>query len=79
MKGKNVSRFGALSCVCAACLCLPGADASALVNAWKEESDGWGFVPPAGIAVDSSGNVFVADIVKHSIKKFDSRGKFLLN
>jgi uncharacterized membrane protein/sugar lactone lactonase YvrE len=32
---------------------------------------------PAGIAVDASGNVYVADTWNHRIQKFDSAGKFV--
>ena len=36
------------------------------------------FNQPWGIAVDKSGNVYVADTWNHRIQKFDSNGKFLL-
>jgi len=80
VKTRRASRFGALLSVWAVsfcCLDAASGESHAFVNAWREESDGWGFVFPAGVAVDSSGNVFVADPIKHSIKKFDSSGKFL--
>ncbi len=35
------------------------------------------FVSPCGIAVDSSGNVYVADVYNNRIKKFTSGGVFL--
>ena len=35
------------------------------------------FNQPWGIAVDSSGNVYVADTWNHRIQKFDSNGKFI--
>ena len=36
------------------------------------------FLDPQGVAVDVSGNIFVADSVNHRIQKFDSSGDFLL-
>jgi len=36
------------------------------------------FLDPQGVAVDGSGNIFVADSVNHRIQKFDSNGVFLL-
>ncbi len=36
------------------------------------------FLEPQGVAVDGSGNIFVADSVNHRIQKFDSNGDFLL-
>ncbi len=38
--------------------------------------DGW-FITPTSVAVDASGNVYVADSGNHRIQKFDSNGKFL--
>ncbi len=46
---------------------------------WGTEGSGDGqFSAPGGVAVDSSGNVYVADILNNRIQKFDSRGNFLL-
>jgi len=66
MKTRRVSRFGALLWVFEVCFCLFEAglgESHAFVNAWREESDGWGFGSPL-IAVDSSGNVFVIELLK---------------
>jgi tripartite motif-containing protein 71 len=41
-------------------------------------SDGQ-FISPRDVAVDSSGNVFVADTGNHRIQKFDKNGKLLAN
>jgi tripartite motif-containing protein 71 len=35
------------------------------------------FMWPKGVAVDASGNVYVADSENHRIQKFDSSGNFL--
>jgi tripartite motif-containing protein 71 len=35
------------------------------------------FITPSGIAIDSSDNVYVADVLNHRIQKFSSDGKFL--
>ena len=37
----------------------------------------WFFNSPFGVAVDSSGNVYVADTYNHRIQKFDSSGTLL--
>jgi DNA-binding beta-propeller fold protein YncE len=45
---------------------------------WGSEGTGDGqFKTPWGIAVDSNGNVYVADKGNHRIQKFNSRGTFL--
>lgn len=49
------------------------------VAKWGEKAykkDG-GFDRPAGIAVDATGNIYVADSWNHRIQKFDSSGSFL--
>lgn len=56
-----------------------------LVNAWGSQTLVGETLPPPGsfnepwgIAVDSEGNILVADTWNHRIQKFDSEGKFLL-
>ncbi|MGH7205259.1 MAG: 6-bladed beta-propeller [Nitrospiraceae bacterium] len=43
----------------------------------QEGVDDGEFKSPTGIALDSEGNIFVADTDNHSIQKFDKEGKFL--
>ena len=48
------------------------------VTKWGSVGNGDGqFYYPHGVAVDSSGNVYVADEKNHRIQKFDSNGTFL--
>ena len=47
-----------------------------LVDVWPKEIRG--FRHPAGVAIDGSGNVYVADSGNHCIQKFDSEGNFLM-
>lgn len=48
------------------------------ITKWGTAGAGDGqFTTPAGIAVDSLGNVFVADQGNNRIQKFDSNGSFL--
>jgi glucose/arabinose dehydrogenase len=49
-----------------------------LVTSWGEKGTGDGqFIHPHGIAVDSQGNVFVADEERQDVQKFNSSGTFL--
>jgi sugar lactone lactonase YvrE len=43
----------------------------------QEGVDDGEFKSPTGIALDSEGNIYVADTDNHSIQKFDKEGKFL--
>lgn len=65
-----------------ACLAMPpaGADGAApsFVLAWGSRGAGPGlFQSPVGVAVDSSGNVFVVDSGHDSVQKFDANGMFI--
>jgi len=44
---------------------------------WPALQQPWYFHQPGGIAVDSSGNVYIADEWNHSIKKFTSDGQLI--
>ena len=49
------------------------------VKTWGSSGSGNGqFIDPHGVAVDSSGNVYVADLGNHRIQKFDSNGNFII-
>jgi tripartite motif-containing protein 71 len=47
------------------------------VTMWPELPQPWYFDNPTGIAVDGSGNVFVADSLNNRIQKFDANGNFI--
>ena len=44
---------------------------------WPVLEQPWYFNQPSGIALDSSGNVYVADTWNHRIQKFTSSGQFV--
>jgi tripartite motif-containing protein 71 len=49
-----------------------------LFRKWGTEGSGNGqFSHPRGIDVDSSGNVYVADVSNHRIQEFTNTGKFI--
>ncbi|MDX1815915.1 MAG: hypothetical protein R3239_08140, partial [Thermodesulfobacteriota bacterium] len=57
------------------CLFAFGAeDWYAFVMKWPEVPETWRFSSPFGIAVDSSGKVYVADTGNHKVRKFDADG-----
>ena len=81
METKRASRFGALFCAYALASSLSGADGAetyCFVLKWGTQGSADAqFSSPLGIAVDSSGNVFVADTNNHRIQKFDSWGNLV--
>ena len=75
------SRSLALAACAAALFLLAPAVASAnltLLNQWGSAGTGPGqFQLPSGVAVDRSGNVYVADSNNDRVQRFDSNGNFL--
>jgi streptogramin lyase len=80
-----VTRHTAVSVVLAALLSTPfvtpapaSAQAPTFITAWGSAGTGPGqFRHPYGVAVDGSGNVFVADGDNNRIQKFDGNGAYL--
>lgn len=63
--------------------CLPATAADekesySFVTMWPDLPEAWGFNAPWDVAVDSAGNVYVADTENHGIKKFDRSGNPLV-
>ena len=55
----------------------PVAPPPPFLSAWGESLGGGQFDNPYGTAVDSSGNVYVADVGNHRVQKFTSTGTFI--
>ncbi len=74
-------RTTGLLIVTAALGMLPGTlgaqEAYRVVKVWPEAPQGWHFFKPNGIAVDTSGHVYVGDSGNYRVKKFDPEGRFL--
>ncbi|MHC4508450.1 MAG: NHL repeat-containing protein [Planctomycetota bacterium] len=49
-----------------------------VVKVWPEMPIGWHFYGPRAVATDKAGNVYVCDAGNYLIKKFDSKGRLLL-
>src|SRR5689334_4971451 len=50
----------------------------AYLTQWGAYGSGdWQFIGPAGMAVDASGNVYVADYGNHRVQKFTPTGTYL--
>ena len=59
------------------CVCDPALPCP-FVTKWGSLGSGDGqFNGPIGLAVDGSGNVFVADTINNRIQKFDNTGTFV--
>jgi DNA-binding beta-propeller fold protein YncE len=56
---------------------LHAEEAYQLVRVWPEAPQGWHFFNLNGVAVDKSGNVYIADSGNYRVKKFDSEGRFI--
>ncbi len=81
MKGKVLLRLGVLFAVCAVWSCAfaaQGSESYVFVGNWGREGSGDGeFRFPQGVAVDSSGNVYVADRNNDRMQKFTPGGVLL--
>ena len=80
MRHKKVS--AALAIVMSVWMWLPAAPecgAQVFLFEWGQAGAGDGqFNEPSGVAIDSAGNLYVADTANHRIQKFDDQGNFLL-
>jgi len=80
MRRKNFT--AALAIMMTVWMWLPAApecDAQVFLFEWGQAGAGDGqFNAPTGIAVDSAGDVYVADTANHRIQKFDDQGNFLI-
>ncbi len=71
-------RFGVWSGLLAFCSLAFIADGEIFVGKWGSKGSGDGqFNYPGCVALDSLGNVYVADTWNHRIQKFTSEGVFL--
>jgi len=83
MQGKSIMKTSVkiLLCILLVLVLVQGVQAAEtyqFVTKWGTPGSGDGqFQNPRGIAVDSSGNVYVVDAANYRIQKFDSTGKFL--
>src|SRR6266550_2286699 len=70
---KGVSALAVL-CLSALALFAPSAEAQTAHFSWAMSTLGSGFSNPSGVAVDGSGNVFVADTYNNAVKKILAAG-----
>ncbi len=74
-KGIASLAFTFIVLVCILCSSALGSQGYVFVDSWPE--DVLGFRNPLGVAVDESGNIYVAEYGNHRIQKFDSEGNLL--
>jgi hypothetical protein len=86
--GKHCRGSARVLKICTACLVLLTVSSSAISNVLADENysslgtwpeNQWFFANPQGVAVDSSGSVYVVDTNNHSIQKFKSDGTCMQN